>query len=291
MKHLARLGYILLALAAVGSRPVIADHPEGATTADLRELRTEVNRLDDNLQALDESDPRTREFREREQQLRDRLVSLRDQMRDHQQDPSQGFGASKSAVADLRGDIQGLSRDIEAAQDRADRAHARGRAMDLPDGTEIRIRLEEPVSSRTSRVEERVDATVVQSVTRDGRTAIPAGTAVRGSVSRVERAQRPSKGGRVEMSFDSLVMDGQQVGMDARVVNVNESGIDKKKAGLGAVIGGVLGAVLDGGKGAVIGAIVGGGGAVVASSGDDVELPAGTVLTVELERPLTLARR
>jgi hypothetical protein len=57
-------------------------------------------------------------------------------------------------------------------------------------------------------------------------------------------------------------MDGQRVGMDARVVKVEESGVDKKKAGLGAVIGGVLGAVLDGKSGAVIGAIVGGGGAV-----------------------------
>ena len=291
MKHLARLGFVFLIFATVGSRPVLADHPGGATPADLRELRTEVNRLDDNLQMLDDANPRAREFREREQQLRDRLVVLRDQMREHQQDPSEGLGASKSEVADLRRDIQSLSRDVEAAYDHGGPATARGRATDLPDGTEIRIRLEEPVSSKTARVEERVDATVVQSVTRDGRTAIPAGSAVRGTVSRVERAQRPSKGGRVEMTFDSLVVDGQQVGMDARVVNVNEGGIDKKKAGLGAVIGGVLGAVLDGGKGAVIGAIVGGGGAVVASSGDDVELPVGTVLTVQLERPLTLARR
>lgn len=290
MKRLARLGFIFLVFATVGSRPVLADHPEGATPADLRELRTEVNRLDDNLQMLEESHPRAREFREREQQLRDRLVVLRDQMHEHQQDPSEGLGASKSDVADLRHDIQSLTRDIEVAYDSPDRAPARGRAVDLPDGTEIRIRLEEPVSSKTARVEERVDATVVQSVTRNGQTAIPAGTAVRGTVSRVERAQRPSKGGRVEMTFDSLVVNGQQVGMDARVVKVNE-GVDKSKAGLGAVIGGVLGAVLDGGKGAVLGAIVGGGGAVVASSGDEVELPAGTVLTVQLERPLTLARR
>jgi hypothetical protein len=290
MKHLTRLGFIFLVFATLGSRPVLADHPEGATPADLRELRTEVNRLDDNLQTLEGDHPRAREFREREQQLRDRLVVLRDAMREHQQDPSEGLGASKSEVADLRRDIQKLSRDIEAAYDSPDRAPASGPAIDLPDGTEIRIRLEEPVSSRTARVEERVAATVVQSVSRSGRTAIPAGTEVRGTVSRVERAQRPSKGGRVEMTFDSLVVNGQQVGMDARVVKVNE-GVDKSRAGLGAVIGGVLGAVLDGGKGAVIGAIVGGGGAVVASSGDEVELPAGTVLTVQLERPLTLARR
>jgi hypothetical protein len=70
-----------------------------------------------------------------------------------------------------------------------------------------------------------------------------------------------------------------------------EGGVDKGKAGLGALIGGVLGAVIDGKKGAVIGALVGGGGTLVAWSGDEVELPAGTLLTVELERPLVLARR
>ena len=133
--------------------------------------------------------------------------------------------------------------------------------------------------------------TVAEPVTRNGRTAIPAGTAVRGTVASVQRAERPSKGGRLELAFDSMEVDGQRVGMDARVVKVEESGLDKSKAGLGALIGGVLGAVLDGKKGALIGAIVGGGGTVVASSGDDVELPAGTLLTVELERPMTLARR
>ena len=47
--------------------------------------------------------------------------------------------------------------------------------------------------------------------------------------------------------------------MRSRVVRMEESG-DKSKAGLGAVIGGMLGAVLDGKKGALIGALVGGAG-------------------------------
>jgi hypothetical protein len=290
MKERARAGFILfMFLLAVSTTPVFADHPEAATPTDLRELRTEVNRLDDSLQTLDESDPRTRGFREREQAIRDRLVILRDEMRRHQEDQREGHGASKAEVADLRRDIRSLSRDIDAAYDNPDRSRAS--SVDLPNGTEIRVRLEEPLSSKTSRVEERVVATVAEPVTRSGRTAVPAGTEVRGTVSAVERAQRPSKGGRLEVSFDQMLMDGQRLGMDARVVKVEESGVDKKKAGLGAVIGGVLGAVLDGKSGAVIGAIVGGGGAVVASSGEEVELPAGTVLTVQLERPMTLARR
>ncbi|HEY7924551.1 MAG TPA: hypothetical protein VII62_15290 [Vicinamibacteria bacterium] len=291
MKGLARPGFILsfMFLLAASTVPAFADHPEAATTTDLRELRTEVNRLDDSLQLLDESDSRTRGFREREQAIRDRLVVLRDEMRRHQQNEAEGLGASKAEVADLRRDITSLSRDIDVAFETP--GSSRASSVDLPNGTEIKVRLAEPLSSKTSRVEERVVATVAEPVTRNGRTAVPAGTEVRGTVSSVQRAQRPSKGGRLEVSFDQMVMDGQRVGMDARVVKVEEGGVDKKKAGLGAVIGGVLGAVLDGKSGALIGAIVGGGGAVVASSGEEVELPAGTVLTVQLERPMTLARR
>ncbi|MCG6922678.1 MAG: hypothetical protein LJF15_16560 [Acidobacteria bacterium] len=53
-------------------------------------------------------------------------------------------------------------------------------------------------------------------------------------------------------------------------------------------MGGVLGGILGGKKGAIAGILVGGGGAVAATKGDDVELPAGTVLTVRLERPLII---
>jgi len=291
MKELARPGFIFLFafLVAAAAIPAFADHPEAATPTDLRELRTEVNRLDDSLQMLDDNDSRTREFREREQAIRDRLVVLRDEMRRHQQNESEGLGASKAEVASLRREIRSLSHDIDVAYDTPDTG--RGGSFDLPNGTEIKVRLEEPLSSKTSRVEERVVGTVAEPVVRNGRTAIPAGTAVRGAVASVQRAERPSKGGRLEVDFDSMVVDGQRVGMDARVVRVEESGLDKSKAGLGALIGGVLGAVLDGKKGALIGAIVGGGGAVVASSGSEVELPAGTLLTVQLERSITLARR
>lgn len=293
METLARQGafavFLFSTLGWAGTVPSFADHPEGATTADLRELRTEVNRLDDRLQLLEDDHPRGREFREREEEIRGRLVLLRDEIQDHQQDEDQGRGASKAEVADLRRDIRRLSDDIEAAYD--DPVSDRGRSLDVPDGTQIRVRLEQGLSSRTARLEDRVVGTVAESVTRDGRIAIPAGTAIRGTVERAERAQRPSKGGRLEMSFDSLVVDGRRLGLDARLVKVEESGIDKGKAGLGALIGGVLGAVIDGRKGAVIGAIVGGGGTIVASSGDEVELPAGTLLTVELERPLVLTRR
>jgi hypothetical protein len=280
MNKLARPGIIafsLLLLVGGGSVVSFGDHPEGATPADLRDLRIEVNRLDDSLRMLEPGHPREREFRQREHE-----------MRLHQQDEREGKGASKSEVADLRRDIRDLNRDVDAAYDEV--GASRSGPLDVPDGTQIKVRLEERVSSKTARVEDRVVGTVAEPVMRNGRTAIPAGTPILGTVERAERAERPSRGGRLEMSFDSLEVDGRRLGMDARVVKVSE-GLDKSKAGLGALIGGVLGAVIDGKQGALIGAIVGGGGTVVASSGDDVELPAGSLLTVELERPLTLTRR
>jgi outer membrane lipoprotein SlyB len=77
----------------------------------------------------------------------------------------------------------------------------------------------------------------------------------------------------------------------SRVVSLKEDSVDKSKVGIGAAMGGILGAVLDGGKGALIGVLVGGGGAMVGTKGDEVELPAGTVLTLRLERPVPAARR
>jgi hypothetical protein len=52
----------------------------------------------------------------------------------------------------------------------------------------------------------------------------------------------------------------------------------------------VLGGILGGKKGALLGVIVGGGGAVAATKGDDVELPAGTIVTLRLDRPLEVPR-
>jgi hypothetical protein len=265
-----------------------ADHPAAATSDDLRALRTEVNRLDDSLSTVEDRDPRAAEFRDRETEIREQLTWLGEEIRRHRQDESQGRGATKTAVDKLRREIVNLRNDIDDAYDAP---AARGDIGSVPDGTELQARLEETVSSKTARVEDRVTATIAEPVTVRGQRAVAAGTEVRGLVRRVERAQRPSKGGRLEIEFDTMIVNGQRVPMDARVVSIEEGGIDKKRAGLGAVIGGVLGAVLDGGKGALIGAIVGGTGAVVASEGEDVELPAGTVLTLRLERPLAVARR
>jgi hypothetical protein len=283
-----RRALLTVAVLASLALPAAADHPDGATTADIRQLQTEMELLDDSLGRVDTDHPQAREFRRREQQLRDELTALSAQVRRHQNQDS-AWGPSNTEIAQLRRDTIALRNDIEQSLGSQRRV---GRDISLPDGTEIQVRLDQSLTSRTARLEDRFNATVSQSVVQDGMVAVPSGTEVQGTIVRAEAAERPSRGGRLELAFDSLRLDdGRRVDIDARVVSLKEEGLDKKKAGLGALIGGILGAVVDGKQGALIGGILGGGGTVVASSGDDVELPAGTVLTLRLDRPALLARR
>jgi hypothetical protein len=296
----SRTGFALLLFLFVAAAPVLAQDSATATPSQLRELRAEVNRLDDALATVRDDNSRAQEFRDREKRIREDLQWLRDEMLKHQQDETKGLAATSTEVESLRNEIQDLRNDIDASAGdygtfpASDAAPTQRAEIDVPDGTQIQVRLEDPLSSKTARPEDRVVATIADPVYGDrsgSRPVIPAGTPVRGVVQDVQPAERPAKGGRLDLTFNQLLLGDQTVRMDVRVVDMKQGGLNKRSAGLGAVVGGVLGAVLDGAKGAVVGAILGGGGAVVASSGKDVELPAGTLLTLRLERPLRVARR
>jgi len=148
--------------------------------------------------------------------------------------------------------------------------------------------------SRTARLEDRFEATVARPVYLDGRIVIPDGSRVQGTVTEVQRAQRPARGGRLNLAFDRLLLDdGSTVDLTARVVQVHEdigSGDTVKQGAIGAAIGGILGKVLGGTKGAIVGVLIGGAGGAIASNGDDVELPAGTVFTLQLDRAVNVTR-
>ena len=88
--------------------------------------------------------------------------------------------------------------------------------------------------------------------------------------------------------------DGSTVDLSARIVQVKEdvgSGGTPKQGAIGAAIGGILGKVIGGTKGAIVGVLLGGAGGAITSTGDDVELPAGTVFTLQLERAATVPQR
>jgi hypothetical protein len=285
---------LFLAVAlAVAAPPAPAFQAQPARYYDLQRLQDDLAVLDDSLAALPTSHPRYREFEDRANALRVELDRLRDDM-DRGGRTSRDVSVTRDAVDRLRDRIHALHGDIDNALNRGYSGRS-GRGVALPEGTEMTVRLEQALSSRTARVEDRFDATVARPVSVDGRIVVPDGSRVQGTVTVVERAQRPARGGRLNLSFDRLLLDdGSTVDLSARIVQVKEdigSGGTLKQGAIGAAIGGILGKVLGGTKGAIVGVLLGGAGGAISSSGDDVELPEGTVFTLQLERATSVPRR
>jgi hypothetical protein len=173
------------------------------------------------------------------------------------------------------------------------RANDSGSATEIPVGTELDLRLQTPLSSKTAQVEQRVDATTLVNLIRGGVVAIPAGSAVEGYVVTVDPATRTDRRGSLVLKFTRLTVNGRTRDVTLSVTQALESeGIrgEAERIGVGAGVGAVLGGILGGVKGAIAGILIGGGGAVVATEGKDVELPAGTVLRVRFDAPLDLGR-
>ena len=261
-----------------------------ARPRDLQRLQEDLANLDGDLAALPEREPRADALRQQADELREEVIYLKVKMRRAQREGAAGTGVSYQEVADLRREVAGMRDDIARLSTRDDREL---RELRIPAGTEIMLRLEDPLTSRTAQPEDRFEATVLSPLRLGGAVAVPAGARARGIVRAASRAERGSQGGRLELEFDSLYVDRERLDLRGRVVSIEDgTGGDRaRKAGLGAVLGGVLGGILGGGKGAVIGVIVGGGGAVAASKGDEVELPEGTVLVMRLDRELIVPRR
>jgi hypothetical protein len=151
------------------------------------------------------------------------------------------------------------------------------------------VRLESPLSSDTNQVEDRFETTAVVDLRQDGRVLIPAGARVRGVVTAVEDAGRIDRKGRLSLSFDQISINGRNYPIRGSVTQVLEAGgyrEDVEKIGAGAAVGGIIGGILGGLKGALAGILIGGGGVVAATEGEDVELPAGTVLRMRFDQDL-----
>jgi hypothetical protein len=161
----------------------------------------------------------------------------------------------------------------------------------IPAGQELDVRLNTTLSSKTAKVEQRFEATTVADVTQNGTVLLPAGSTVRGVVSAVDPADRIHRAGSLTLSFDEINVRGRTYPMRAMATNVFESGGIRDEAGtagIGAGAGAILGGVLGGLKGAILGAVIGAGGAIAATEGKDIELPAGSIIRIRLDSPVTV---
>jgi hypothetical protein len=183
--------------------------------------------------------------------------------------------------------------DRDATRDNP-RAGTVGRSIDpnvVPSGTQFDVRLEKTLTSETAQVEDRFTATTLIDLHNGDRVLVPAGSVMRGIVSSVQKAGHIERKGSLTVAFDQITIRGRAYPIRGTVEQALESeGYkgDIGKIGAGAGVGAVLGAILGGAKGALAGILVGGGGVIAATEGQDVTLPAGTVLRVRLDSDLTV---
>ena len=176
-------------------------------------------------------------------------------------------------------------------------AEAAVREITIPAGTNLSLRLGSTVSSRSSRVEQPVQATLRTPIVINGVTVVPAGTAVSGYVTEARRSGHVKGRARVGVRFNTLRVDGTRYTMRTASIAREARGTkkaDATKIGIGAGAGAITGAIAGGKKGAAIGTAVGGGagtGLVLATRGKEVALPRGTAVTTRLTAPLTIRVR
>jgi hypothetical protein len=173
------------------------------------------------------------------------------------------------------------------------------RDVTVPAGTVIPIVLDSHVASDTSRVETPVRAHVRRAIVIDGVTVIPAGSALTGHVTRVQRAGRVKGRARLAFRFDRLSTAGSNQHFTISTSTVSRiapatKARDARTIALPAAGGAVVGGILGGKKGAAIGAAAGGGGGtavVLSTRGREVRLGPGAVASVRLLSPITVRVR
>jgi hypothetical protein len=199
-----------------------------------------------------------------------------------------GTACDSTATKEAGGESSGL---------RGFLAGARTVEVTVPSGTVLDVRFDETVSSASSSTGDRFSATVVDGVTIDGKTAIAAGSTVTGRVVEAVGSKRIGGRARLNLEFTALQPDsGDEVPLSARFIERGKSQTKKDAATIGgataggALLGNVIGKNNDQeGDGTTIGAIAGAaiGTAVAASNrGQEVTIPAGTVMQIQLDGPV-----
>lgn len=172
-----------------------------------------------------------------------------------------------------------------------------GDALNIPNGTELRIRLSSPISTETGRVGDTFRATVVQPSTYESAT-------VEGHIATLNKSGRVTGKTEVGLAFDSVTTpDGRVARIDGQLVRVYESESVKRvdeegrvetgsrtrdtevRGGVGAVAGAIIGGIVGGGKGALIGLVVGGAagvGTVYVDGNKNLVLDPGTEMVIRI---------
>jgi hypothetical protein len=177
----------------------------------------------------------------------------------------------------------------------------------VPAGTALMVRLETTLATFSNKAGDPFRGQLTQAVVLNGKTLLPAGTTVEGRVTKVSEPRRISGKPSIGILPEAVILPtGERYFLDATLVDTNIPGSDVSSEGQfkgaghdrrdtletggGAAGGMLIGGLIGGGPGILIGGAVGAGSATAhwLAKHRSATLPAGTELTLELNRPLTM---
>jgi hypothetical protein len=164
----------------------------------------------------------------------------------------------------------------------------------IPACTVLTVRTVDSLSSKSSQPGQTFSATLAQPVSVGGKTALPAGCKVRGTVVTAKAKGKIKGEGQLDLTLTSISVGSQTYDIKTALLSSTEKGKGKRTAattGGGAAGGALIGGLAGGGKGAAIGAIAGAGAGLVGGAltgNKQIEVPAESALSFTLSDPLTL---
>lgn len=178
----------------------------------------------------------------------------------------------------------------------------------VPVGTALKVKLQTTLSTFSSKVGDPFSGSVMDPVTLDGKTVIPAGATIQGRVTKVSEPRRIAGKPTIGLFPETLILpNGNHFMLNAPVIDTNlghgtdvnnegefkGDGHDRRdlaEVGIGTGGGMLAGGLIGGGPGVVIGGAIGAGASTVhwLVRHRSATLPSGTELTLELSRPLEL---
>jgi len=168
----------------------------------------------------------------------------------------------------------------------------------VPVGTDLKVRINDSLSSKDSRIGDRFTATVIDPSRFDE-------ARVNGHISSIQKSGKIKGRTSMNLAFDSIELrDGRRGVMHGYVTRVygegsgradNEGGVQSgsrgkqtvKRAGIGATVGAIVGGIAGGGKGAAIGLIIGGAGgagSLAINGSKELKIESGTEMLVHVTR-------
>ena len=168
----------------------------------------------------------------------------------------------------------------------------------VPVGTDLKVRINDTLSSKNSRVGDRFTATVIDPSRFDE-------ARVYGHISSIQKSGKVKGRTSMNLAFDRVELrDGRNGVMRGYVTRVygddagkadDEGGIQSgsrtnqtiKRTGIGAGVGAIIGGIAGGGKGAAIGLIVGGAGgagSLAIKGSKELKIESGTEMLVHVTR-------